>query len=123
MAKNASKPRPGVVFRFDWMPTLEKMSAEAKSRFLMACFRRGRDPTFEVCLDGLEDRDAIRLETLWEQAAPVVDADGEGWAEGIIQRKYAGYRSGCKKTGEEPMSYDDYKVWYETLQERDPDLV
>lgn len=122
MAKNASKPRPGVVFRFDWMPTLEKMSADAKARFLMACFHRGRDPAFEVCLDGLEDRDAIRLETLWEQAAPVVDSDGEGWADGILQRKYAGYKSGCNRTGQEAMSYADYKAWYEAAKERDQEL-
>ena len=122
MAKNASKPRPGVVFRFDWMPTLEKMGAEAKGRFLMSCLHRGRDPTFEVCLDGLEDRDAIRLETLWEQAAPVVDADGEGWAEGIIQRRYAGYSSGCARKGEEAMDYESYREWYQIKSKQDPDF-
>lgn len=116
------KERPGVVFRFDWMPTLEKMSAEAKSRFLMACLYRGRDPTHEIALDGLDDRDEIRLETLWEQAAPLVDADGEGWADGILQRRYAGYKSGCNRTGQEAMSYEEYRVWYETAKERDPEL-
>ena len=123
MAKNASKPRPGVVFRFDWLPTLEKMSAEAKARFLMACFHRGRDPTHEINLDGLDDRDAIRLETLWEQAAPVVDADGEGWADGILQRKYAGYSSGCSRSGKEPMSFEEYRAWFETMTERAPELL
>lgn len=122
MAKNASKPRPGVVFRFDWMPTLEKMSAEAKARFLMACLHRGRDPTHEVDLDDLSEQDAIRLETLWEQAAPVVDADGEGWADGIIQRKYAGYVSGCTRSGKEAMSYEEYREWYEVAKERATDL-
>lgn len=126
MAKNASKPRPGVVFRFDWAPTLTKLSAEAKSRFLMACLVRGRDPTHEIDLDGLEVRDSIRLETIWEQAAPVVDADGEGWAEGIIQRRYAGYVSGCARKGEEAMSFEDYREWYkewnEVMSGRDQDF-
>jgi len=123
MAKNQNKPRPGVVFRFDWVQTLEKMSAEAKARFLMACLHRGRDPTHEINLDGLDVRDSVRLETLWEQAAHVVDADGEGWAEGILQRKYAGYVSGCTRKGEPAMSYDEYRVWYETMKERDPDFL
>lgn len=123
MAKNSSKPRPGVVFRFDWMPTLEKLSAEAKARFLMACLHRGRDPTHEVDLDGLPERDAIRLETLWEQTAPIVDADGEGWADTVLQRKYAGYCSGRQRAGETPLSFEEYKVWYETMQERAPGVL
>ena len=118
VAKNRTKPRPGVVFRFDWMPTLDKLSAEAKSRFLMACLVRGRDPTHEIDLEGLEVRDCVRLETLWEQAAPIVDADGEGWADGIMQRKYAGYVSGCTRSGETPMDYEAYRNWYETAQAR-----
>ena len=122
MAKNRSKPRPGVVFRFDWMPTLEKLSAEAKARFLMACLHRGHDPTHGVDIAGLPERDAIRLETLWEQAAPIVDADGEGWADGIIQRRYAGYCSGQERKGLTPMTFEEYLEWYETAKERDPDL-
>lgn len=123
MAKNQNKPRPGVVFRFDWVQTLEKMSAEAKARFLMACLHRGRDPTHEINLDGLDVRDSVRLETLWEQAAPVVDADGEGWADGIMQRRYAGYVSGKARIGEEPMTFEQYREWYERMKERDPDLL
>lgn len=123
MAKNSTKPRPGVVLRFDWQQTLEKMGAEARARFLMACLNRGRDPTHEVDLSGLSERDAIRLETLWEQAAPVIDADGDGWADGIIQRKYAGYVSGCARSGKEAMSYEEYRGWYETMQERAPEVL
>ena len=122
MAKNPSKPRPGVVFRFDWQPTLDKLSAEAKARFLMAALHRGRDPTHEISIDGLEDRDAVRLETIWEQAAPVIDADGQGWADGIIQRKFAGYCSAQQRAGEPSMSFEEYKVWYETARERDPEI-
>ncbi len=117
MAKNSSKPRPGVILRFDWTPTLEKLGSEGKARFLMACLHRGRNPTHEVDLAGLSERDAIRLETLWEQAAPVIDADGEGWEDGILQRKYAGYVSGCKRTGETAMSFEEYLAWYEAMKD------
>ena len=124
MAKNREKPRPGVVFRFEWISTLEKLGDEAKAQFLMACLYRGHDLTYQPDYSELTDmRDQIRLETLWEQAAPLIDADGQGWADTIVQRKYAGYCSGCKRTGEEPMLYDEYLTWYETAREKDLVIV
>ncbi len=122
MPKNQSKPRPGVVFRFEWLSTLEKLSDAAKARFLMACLHRGKDLTVEIDLSGLTVQDSIRLETLWEQAVPVVDSDGESWADSIMQRKYAGYSSACKRKGETPLSLEDYRLWYETMQERAPEV-
>ena len=120
--KKKDKQRPGVIFRFDWLSTLEKLSVEARARFLMGCLYRGRDPTYEIDTAGLEDRSAIRLETLWEQAAPAVDADGEGWADSVLQRKYAGYSSGCTRRGEKPMCFEDYKEWAAKIEEHQPDL-
>ena len=119
MAKDLSKQRPGVVFRFGWLKTLEKLSAEAQGRFLMDGLRRGQDPSNEINLDGLSQKDVIRLDALWDQAAPAIDADGEGWANGIIQRRYAAYVSKCKKDGEDPMSYEEFKTWYKTMETRD----
>ena len=118
MGKNPSKERPGVICRFDWISPLEKMSSEAKARFLMAILQRGKNPNFEVDLSGLEAVDAARLEILWEVAAPVIDADGQGWADGILQRKYAGYRSGCARSGETPMSFQEYREWFEVADEK-----
>ncbi len=123
MAKNSSKPRPGVVLRFDWLRALEKLSPDAQARFLLACLYRGRDPTHEIDLAGLTERDEVRLETLWDQAAPIIDADGQGWADGVLQRRYAGYVSGCKRTGDAPMPYEDFRIWYETVQEKAPEAL
>ena len=116
------KQRPGVIFRFDWLSTLEKLSIEAQARFLMACLYRGRDRSYEVKTDRLDVRDAVRLETLWEHAAPAVDADGDGWADGILQRKYAAYAKQRKAADEEKISFEDWKEWYLRRQELCPNI-
>ena len=123
MARNKNKERPGIVCRFDWIPTLEKMSSEGKARFIMSALHRGRDPTFEPDLSGLDIQDEIRLETLWTVAAPAIDSDGESWAGTVSQRQYAGYSSSCARRGEEPMSFEDFKIWRDRLEERDPGLL
>ena len=122
MARNKNKERPGIVVRFDWIPTLEKMSAAGQARFIMAALHRGRDPTFEPDLSGLDIQDEIRLETLWTVAAPAIDSDGESWAGTVAQRRYAGYVSGCNRKGETPMEFEEYKFWLERAKERDPEL-
>ena len=117
MAKNKTKERPGVVIYFDTLRTLEKMRPEAQGAFLMGCLRYGKDlkePNFQ----GLSQTDAIRLETLWEQTQPRIDSDAQGWADGILQRKYAGYCSSCERKGENPMDYDAWKLWRSTVERR-----
>lgn len=113
---NKSKERPGVIMRFDWLPTLEKVSDASKGRFLMACLKYGKSLE-TVSFDDLEFEDRIRLETLWEQSMPLIDSDAEGWKDGIIQKSYAGYCSGCERNGEAAMSYDEYRVWYQRKEE------
>lgn len=120
--KGKSKERPGVVVYFDSMRTLEKMSPAAQGMFLMACLHYGKSlipPRFE----GLGEADTIRLETLWEQTQPRIDSDAQGWADGIMQRRYAGYVSGCERKGEAPMDYEGWKLWRGMLDntlEEDP---
>ena len=123
MAKNKTRERPGIIVRFCWLSALEKMSAEARSRFVLAALHRGRDPTFEPDLSGLGISDEIRFETLWELAAPTIDEDGRGWAADVLQKQYAGYASSCARRGEEAMSFEDFKTWRERVEERDPGLL
>ena len=124
MAKNRDKPRPGVVFRFSWIPVLEKLGDEAKARFLMACLYRGRDCNYELNTEGLSDiKDAVRLETIWETARIVVDEDGQGWSDTIMQRRFAGYVSSCNRKGEKPLEFEEYREWYETIKAKDPDVL
>jgi len=117
MPKSTYKERPGIVIYFDSMTTLSKLSDEAAGKYIKACLEYGKnlaEPNFD-CVNVF---DQIRLETLWEQTKPRIDSDAEGWKDGIIQRKYAGYCSSCNRNGEEPMMYEDYKVWCSTLEER-----
>ena len=125
MAKNKEKPRPGVVIRFEWLPSLEKMSAMAQAKFLMSCLYRGQDITYEPDYEDLrgDPFDYARFETLWLNAAPKIDADGDGWKDGIVQRKYAGYCSGCQRTGETPMTFDEYVVWHDAYSSRVSELL
>ena len=114
--KSKSKQRPGIICYFDSIPTLEKLSEVARGRFLMACLYYGRDME-EVSFDDLGLEDRIRLETLWEQVRPRIDSDGQGWADAIIQRSFAGYCSACERSGENPMTFEDYRKWYLRKQE------
>lgn len=100
---------------FDAMRTLEKMSPAAQGSFLMACLRFGKNLT-EPIFDGLSQEDTIRLETLWEQTEPRLSNDAQGWKDGILQRQYAGYCSGCERKGETPMDFDAWKLWKGTLE-------
>ena len=116
--KSEERERPGVVIYFDALPTLRKLSDEAKGKFLMACLEYGKNldvPVFRC--DDL--RDQIRLETLWEQTQPRIESDGQGWKDGIIQRKFAGYSNSLKRKGEEPMTYEEYREWYFTREAAD----
>ena len=118
MAKNKEKERPGVIVYFDAMSTLQKLSDEAKGKFLTACLKYGKsliEPDFH-CADPIEQ---VRLETLWEQTQPRIDSDSVGWKDGIMQRKYAGYCSGCERRKEKPMDYDAYRDWYLTREARE----
>ena len=74
------KQRPGIVIRFEWQVLLEKMQdSEARDLFLMACLRRGNDPTYEPELKAVANPfDQVRLESLWELAKNAIDADGSG---------------------------------------------
>ena len=119
--KYKMRERPGILLYFDALPTLYKLSEAAQGKFLVACleyWKMHREPNFQV-----EDvREQVRLETLWEQTKPRIDSDGEGWKDGIIQRKYAGYCSGCERTGDIPMQYESYREWYLTREERESEL-
>ena len=117
MAKSAKKERPGVVMYFDLLKTLPKLSEAARGRFLMACLEYGKERV-EPCYDDLGLEDRIRFETLWEQTAPRIDKDGEGWRDGIIQRKYGGYCKAEKDKGRVPMLFEDYKDWYNRVEEK-----
>lgn len=117
MGKNKEKPRPGVVVYFDMLKTLEKLSPEARAAILMAALYRGQDLSYQADFSGIKDiENRIRAETLWESYCPRVDSDGDGWRDGILQRKYAGYVSSCRRKDEEPMSFEEYGEWYERVQ-------
>ena len=115
--KDKKKERPGVIVYFDDIRTLEKMSPAAQGMYLMACLRYGRASEIPV-FEGLCEADMIRLETLWEHTQPRIDSDAQGWADSVMQRRYAGYASGCERKGEQPMDYDTWKIWRVTMDTR-----
>ena len=121
MAKSTKKERPGIVMYFDLLKTLPKLSEAARGRFLMACLEYGKERV-EPVFDNFPAEDRIRLETLWEQTAPRIDKDAEGWRDGIIQKSYAGYSSACDRRDETPMSYEEYREWYNRKEEAEKGL-
>ncbi len=132
--KNPNLERPAICIPLDSLSTLEQMSAVSQGQFLMACLRYGKNleqPEFKSIPETVKplgelketDKEVLiemaRLETLWEQTQPKIDRDAIGWKDGILQRKYAGYCSGCERKGEPAMSYDEYREWWETREMRE----
>lgn len=108
--------RPGIVVYFDAIPTLQKLSADGKACFLMAVLNYGKTGEMPDLSD-LQINDQIRLETLFEQTFPRMDADEAKWERNVLQKSYAGYSSAAKNRGEEPMSHDEYSAWNERASE------
>lgn len=122
--KNEKFERPGIIMRFDNLPTFLRMNPSAVGLYTIAAMKYGQN-LIKPDIDSynLDPLDRARFETLWDKDQPQIDKDAIGWKDGIIQRKYAGYCSGQARKGEEPMSYEDYKLWYLTLETREEELL
>ena len=109
--------RPGIVVYFDAIPTLQKLSADGKACFLMAVLNYGKTGEMPDLSD-LQINDKIRLETLFEQTLPRMDADEAKWKRATVRNQYAGYSSSAKRRGETPIPYDEYIDWEEHAEKQ-----
>lgn len=94
--------RPGVLFRFDLLDAIEQLDPADAGRLFVGAMRYGKlgeMPNFQNPL----------LSIVWAMLKPSIDADGERYAEKVLQTRYATYARETKKTEQKPLSFEDWK--------------
>ncbi len=102
MAKKANKERPGIMFYFDMISSLEEFDdAEVGKTFraLLIYGMTGKEPSFE-------DRG---LRTLWKELKRKADWDGEKYKATCKGRQYAVYCREVQKKGIEPLTMEEWE--------------
>lgn len=99
--------RPGVLFRFDLLDAIEQLPPEDAGRLFVDALRygeRGEMPNFQNPL----------LSIVWAMLKPSIDADGERYAEKVLQTRYATYVREAKRAEQKPLSFEDWKSSLDT---------
>lgn len=94
--------RPGVLFRFELLDAIEQLDPADTGRLFVGALRygeRGEMPNFQNPL----------LSIVWAMLKPSIDADGERYAEKVLQTRYATYVRETKKAEQKPLSFEDWK--------------
>lgn len=94
--------RPGVLFRFELLDAIEQLDPEDAGRLFVGALRygeRGEMPNFQNPL----------LSIVWAMLKPSIDADGERYAEKVLQTRYATYVRETKKAEQKPLSFEGWR--------------
>lgn len=106
MAKRKEqKKRPGVVFYFDLMDALEKLTPEQRGEIFWSGMCYARDsvkPNFNNQVTDL----------VWSMVKPRIDQDGEAYRLKNLKTRYAGYVSARQRQGMDPL---DFEEWLERV--------
>lgn len=128
MAKYKAKERPGVIIPFSAMATLEKLSDDAKGKYLWAVLNYGKYLVEPGAIHLDDPREETRLEILLQETLPKIYEDAVAWDTQVIDKSYAGYISANKgrddpskdrTTGQPLMTREQYTQWYLTIRARD----
>lgn len=104
--------KPGVVLYFEIRPAFRFMTDEQKGKLFEAILdygEIGQEPEFT--------EDPL-LGAVWCLIRPRIDRDGEIYGEKKEQRKYANYCREAKRSGINPISFDDWKSLSEDERKR-----
>lgn len=96
--------RPGTMIYFDLREPLKFLTVEEKGRLLDAILDYGE-------LGSVPDFEGA-LAMCWAFVQPKIDRDGEQYQKSVDKRKYAVYCREEKKSGREPIGFDD---WYHVI--------
>lgn len=94
--------RTGILFRFELLDAIEQLDPEDAGRLFVGVLRygkRGEMPNFQNPL----------LSIVWAMLKPSIDADGERYAEKVLQTRYAAYVRETKKAEQKPLSFEDWR--------------
>ena len=114
--------RPGLYIPFNLLLSLETVQLDACGALLLSLLKYGQDmeiPDFESF--NIDSKDKVRIDLIFRQQKPKIDEDAKQWLDYLIWQGYKGYLSVCKKDGETPMEYTEYREWKLETKAKDPD--
>ena len=108
--------KPGVMFYFEVRPCLKRLSLEEKGQLFEAILDYG-EYGLEPSLDGMAG-------LAWDFLRPKLDRDAMRYDKQLEQKQYAVYVREAKKKGEEPLSFDNWKLSHNIGEEQliSPDI-
>lgn len=95
--------RPGVLFRFELLDALEQLDPADAGQLFLCAMRYGKDGTPPAFQNPL-------LSVVWPFIKTAVDHDAEAYDGKILQKRYAVYVRETRKTGAEPVSFDEWRT-------------
>ncbi len=95
--------RPGVMFYFDMLPALKRLTKVQKADLFEALLEYAQ---FGV----LPEFDDVGVSVAWDFIQPRIDRDAEAYDLKCLKNQYSVYCREAKKNGQTPLSFDDWKI-------------
>lgn len=96
------KKRPGIIFYFDLISIFKALTDEEIGQLTMAALKYGS--TGEIT--SFSDRTMM---VLWLDIQGKIDRDNDRYIETCKSRQYGTYVRECRKKGEEPVSFEEWR--------------
>lgn len=95
--------RPGVMFYFDMLPALKRLTKVQKADLFEALLE------YAQC-GVLPEFDDIGVSVAWDFIQPRIDRDAQAYDLKCLKNQYSVYCREAKKNGKDPVSFDDWKA-------------
>ena len=98
--------RPGVMFYFDMLPALKRLTKVQKADLFEALLEYAQHGV-------LPEFDDIGVSVAWDFIQPRIDRDAQAYDLKCLKSQYSVYCREAKKNGQTPASFDVWKDCYE----------
>lgn len=95
--------RPGVMFYFDMLPALKRLTKVQKADLFEALLEYAQ---FGV----LPEFDDVGVSVAWDFIQPRIDRDAQAYDLKCLKNQYSVYCREAKKNGQVPVPFDDWKT-------------
>ena len=95
--------RPGVMFYFDMLPALKRLTKVQKADLFEALLEYAQ---YGV----LPEFDDIGVSVAWDFIQPRIDRDAQAYELKCLKNQYSVYCREAKKNGKKPLPFDDWKA-------------
>lgn len=107
MAKKTKK-RPGAMFFFDWIPSLERLSDADRGKLLFSALKYAENELYNPEFD-----DNSHVYYIWPMVQAAIDRDRDSYDKVLLEKSisanYRYYVDDCNRNGTTPMPFDEYK--------------